>query len=219
MSDSDSDAPPEASSSRYYPEAKRARHTIEGKANKNRPSQMSSKRAVSTLRVAPGLKANAEIKVRDPRFDPTADFNEEGWRKSYDFVFEKQREEAEAAQKALAVSKRLKKRKGHRGGAKAQRAAQKVIAPEQAAELKVELERTKNRLAAEQRKAMESAAKAAARRDERAAVKQGKKPFFAKKSDVREQLLLARYEDLKKAGKLDKFLTKKRKSLSGQGHT
>ena len=210
----------------YYA-AKRARYDAgsggwrrEGdtKANKNRPSQMSSKQAVPRLRVAPGLKANTDRSSHDPRFVPAEELNQEGWRNSYEFVFEKQREEAAEAQKALAVSKRIEKKKGHRGGAKAQKKAQKVLAPNEASAIGLELERTRNRLAAEQRKSTENAARAAARKEERAAVKDGKKPFFAKESAVKERVMLARYEELKRSGKLDKFLAKKRKSLSGRGH-
>ena len=44
---------------------------IQPRANKNRPAQQSTKRAVSTLRVAPGLSASAgaDKSGRDPRFD------------------------------------------------------------------------------------------------------------------------------------------------------
>ena len=51
-----------------------------------------------------------------------------------------------------------------------------------------------------------------------AAVKAGKRPFFAKKSAVRERELLTQYEELKKEGKLDKFLARKRKKLGGRDH-
>ena len=49
------------------------------------------------------------------------------------------------------------------------------------------------------------------------AVKDGKKPFFAKKAAVRERTLLQQFEELQKRGALDKFLARKRKVASGSG--
>eukprot|EP01060_Flectonema_neradi_P002394 TRINITY_DN11463_c0_g1_i1.p1 TRINITY_DN11463_c0_g1~~TRINITY_DN11463_c0_g1_i1.p1 ORF type:complete len:197 (+),score=41.82 TRINITY_DN11463_c0_g1_i1:42-593(+) len=50
-----------------------------------------------------------------------------------------------------------------------------------------------------------------ARKVERDAVKRGKNPFFLKKSAVKEQELVAKYDRLKKTGKLEKYVTKQRK--------
>ena len=56
------------------------------------------------------------------------------------------------------------------------------------------------------------------RQEEVQAVKEGKKPFFAKKSALRERELIAQYEELKKGGKLDKFLEKRRRKLDAKQH-
>jgi ribosomal RNA-processing protein 36 len=42
-------------------------------------------------------------------------------------------------------------------------------------------------------------------------VKQGKNPYFAKKSDLRRSELKNKFEKLKKEGKVDKYLAKRRK--------
>ena len=60
--------------------------------------------------------------------------------------------------------------------------------------------------------------KSQARAEEVAAVKEGKKPFFQKKSALRERELLTQYEELKKKGQLDKFLEKRRKKLDAKQH-
>jgi ribosomal RNA-processing protein 36 len=49
-------------------------------------------------------------------------------------------------------------------------------------------------------------------------VKKGKKPFFLKESAKKEIALEQRYEDLKKEGKLQKFLAKKCKKNSNKDH-
>ena len=76
-------------------------------------------------------------------------------------------------------------------------------------QLRVEAERTENRLAADARRQRALEAKREARQAEVAAVREGKKPFFAKKSALREQLRLDKIAELKKKGKLDKYLAKK----------
>ena len=46
-----------------------------------------------------------------------------------------------------------------------------------------------------------------------AAVKLGKRPFFQKKSALRERELVMQYDELKHEGKLDKYLAKRRKKV------
>jgi ribosomal RNA-processing protein 36 len=54
--------------------------------------------------------------------------------------------------------------------------------------------------------------------DEKAAVAAGKKPFFLKKSDKRKRELMAKYEELKDSGRLDKFMAKRRKKNASKDH-
>ena len=180
-------------------------------SRKNAPSQQSSKRAVSTFRIAPGLQPQAQRASRDPRFDPSNSFDEAGWRKSYDFVFEQQREELNEQKRAL--KRDAKQSKGVRRGGKKHKGRQ--LTNESAAELRLDVERTENRLKADQRKVEEQRLLTEAKRSAVAKVKEGGKPFFVKKSVLREQKLFAKFEELQKKGTLNKVLAKKRKRLSG----
>jgi hypothetical protein len=47
----------------------------------------------------------------------------------------------------------------------------------------------------------------------------GKKPFFLKKSQLRQMVLEEKYQNLKKTAQLDRFLEKKRRHRASQLHT
>ena len=227
--DSDSDAPPEAMSSAAGPSSTGEANEQQkaGRANKNRPAQQSIHKRVSTFRIAPGLKAATYSTLgsarRDPRFDAdgvggsSAPFNAEGWRKSYDFLFEKQKQEAGEMKAKLDESQKASKRAKQRGGgAKRQRQRQKVLSEEEEASLRLELERTRNRLAVDDKRRKQASVKAEVRKEEVEAVKQGKKPFFQKAAVLKERELVHQYEELKKTGKLEKFLARRRKKVEGK---
>ncbi len=46
----------------------------------------------------------------------------------------------------------------------------------------------------------------------------GKKPFYLKKSDKRRAELLQKYEELKKGGKLENYMAKRRKKNAAKDH-
>lgn len=50
----------------------------------------------------------------------------------------------------------------------------------------------------------------------KALAKDGKKPLFMSKSKVKRQELVNQYEDLKKQGRLDKYLKKKNKQSASK---
>ena len=54
--------------------------------------------------------------------------------------------------------------------------------------------------------------------EERTAVKQGKKPFFLKRSEAKRQELIAKYKQLKATGGLDKALQKRRRKNAMKDH-
>jgi ribosomal RNA-processing protein 36 len=56
------------------------------------------------------------------------------------------------------------------------------------------------------------------RAEQKAAVAAGAKPFYLKKSEKRKRELVAKYEELKAAGQLDKFMAKRRKKNSAKDH-
>ena len=125
--------------------------TIAKRANKNRPAQMSSARAVPTLRVAPGLSAGApghSRHSRDPRFDAcsagTAD--EHAWQQKYSFVFDQQRDELKDMQRRLSDSKSASKKRIRGGGENRKRGRAKRLSAEEAEELKLEINRRSNQL-------------------------------------------------------------------------
>ena len=46
----------------------------------------------------------------------------------------------------------------------------------------------------------------------------GKKPFYLKKAASKREELLAKFEELKASGRLDKFLAKRRQKLAQKDH-
>jgi hypothetical protein len=54
--------------------------------------------------------------------------------------------------------------------------------------------------------------------EEREKIKAGKKPFFLKSAAKKVVGLEERYSELKREGKLNKFMTKKRKANSNKDH-
>lgn len=53
---------------------------------------------------------------------------------------------------------------------------------------------------------------------EKAAVAGGKAPFYLKKAEKRRLELVAKYEELKAAGQLDKYMAKRRKKNAAKDH-
>lgn len=54
--------------------------------------------------------------------------------------------------------------------------------------------------------------------EEKVAVAAGKKPYFLGKAEKRKRELVAKYEELKSAGKLDKYMEKRRKKNAAKDH-
>ena len=54
--------------------------------------------------------------------------------------------------------------------------------------------------------------------EERAAVKQGKQPFFMKRSETKRQELIAKYKHLKATGGLEKVVQKRRRKNAMKDH-
>ena len=54
--------------------------------------------------------------------------------------------------------------------------------------------------------------------EERAAVKQGKQPFFMKRSETKRQELIAKYKHLKVTGGLEKVVQKRRRKNAMKDH-
>lgn len=129
-------------------------------------------------------------KIRDPRFDAlSGNYNEEMFEKSYDFINDIKRQELEAVKKQLKKVKNREKKEQLKSLLRKMRQETKL--KESKKKMK-ELERNR-------------------KEEEKTLIEKGKKPFYLKKSDRKKQELVERYKELKSGGKLDKYLSKKRK--------
>eukprot|EP00903_Cladosiphon_okamuranus_P017529 g16144.t1 len=166
------------------------------RANKNRPQEASSLRAVGRFReVVVGKRKTA----RDPRFEGGAGsskLNYDIFRKAYGFLGEYQDREIEELKKSL------KKEKNQ----------------ERSARLQAILTRLQQERAERSQGDRTRAAIREAKKKERDAVAGGKKPFFLKGSEKKRLSLEQRYEGLKEEGKLSKFMEKKRKKNAAKDH-
>lgn len=201
----------------WQPSKKKAKLKRE---NKNQPQVLSSKKQISRYRVAPGLKAPAGTSStsnsRDPRFDPMGgSFDEHLWRQKYSFLLDSQKEEISTLKERLKQSAVTSKSKScHTGGGeKKRRARGKILTAEEEAEAKDRLSRLQNRVKTDEQKAQKQQVLSAIRKEELGAIKEGKTPFYHKKSEIREKELQAKYEELEKSGKLKKFMAKRRQKL------
>ncbi|KAM6367626.1 ribosomal RNA processing protein 36 homolog isoform 1-T1 [Alca torda] len=151
------------------------------------PLEMSSKKRVPFLRrVVPVTK-----KVhRDPRFDDlSGEYNPEIFMKTYSFLDSIKKQEKEMIQKQLKKCQNTEQKE------KLQQLLNRMTQQEQAQ--KKQQERRERELSL--------------KRQQRELAKQGKKPFFLKKSEKRKLELAEKYAELKRSGKLESFLSKKRK--------
>ncbi|CAH1791959.1 unnamed protein product [Owenia fusiformis] len=157
------------------------------RANKNRPMEISSKRKPKRLREVIEVKKKVH---RDPRFDDlSGEYNEDLFKQSYGFIDDVKAREM----------KRLKK-------------SMKVEAdPEKKEKLKYLLDRKVQQDHTEKQKTKRKDADRVLKKQERGLIKQGKTPFYLKSADKKKLELAEKYKELKKSGKLEAYLGKKRK--------
>ncbi|XP_010494456.1 PREDICTED: rRNA biogenesis protein rrp36 [Camelina sativa] len=167
-----------------------------GRANKNRPVELSSKKPVSRYREVIHVPKK---EPRDPRFVSLGGrLDLDGFKKRYNFFFEDklpvEREE---------LKKQLKKTKNQ----------------EEANKLKNELTYVEKMLKYEPSTKNKGAAILTEhKKREREAAKEGKKPYYLKKSEIRKQTLVEKYNSLKESGKLSSYLDKRRKKNATKDH-
>lgn len=161
--------------------------------NKNRPMEMSAKRPVPVLRQVVTAK---KPMFRDPRFDDlSGEYKPEIFEKTYKFI-----DDIRSREKHL-VQKKLKKLKTN---------------GQRREELSFLLKRMENQERAKKNREEQRERELQFKRQQRERANQGAAPFFLKKSDKRKLQLAQKYEELKKSGKLDNFLSKKRKRNAGK---
>ncbi|KAL7111620.1 hypothetical protein ACP275_05G100800 [Erythranthe tilingii] len=159
-----------------------------GRVNKNRPMEISSKKPVSRFREV--IQVPKKV-VRDPRFESLCgELNVDGFKKRYNFIYENT---------LPAEKQELKKQ------------MKKVKDPEAVNELKDKISRIDKELKSAAPKRTENDILAEHKKKEREAAKKGKQPYYLKKSDIRKQKLIEKYNELKESGKLEAFIEKKRK--------
>ncbi|KAL6124658.1 hypothetical protein ACLB2K_077170 [Fragaria x ananassa] len=165
------------------------------RANKNRPMEVSSKKPVSRFREV--IQAPKKV-VRDPRFESLCGtLNVDGFRKRYDFLFSNELPaEKEDLKKQLKTSKD----------------------PEVIEDLKKHISWIDKQLKSDSSKHTEAEILAKHKKKEREKAKQGKQPFFIKKSDIRKKRLIEKYKNLEGSGKLDNFLEQRRKKNASKDH-
>ena len=188
----------------------RARAHAPSRKSKNHPMELSSKRRVGTLRDSSALgdraapaRSRKRGAARDPRFeDACGRLDGDAWRREYDFLDAHQQREIGQLE-GDARRERKRARKG-RGGAEAAHALreQLVVARQQ------RLERVRGEKQQAQLREW--------KRDERAKVAAGKAPFYLKRSAKREMAMQLRFDELRKRGKLDTFMEKKRKKATAK---
>lgn len=157
------------------------------RVSKHHPREISSKRRVAALREAPSA---AKRSTRDPRFDDlSGEFDETMFSSSYGFIGDIRSEEKTKLQTELKKCKDPARRD------LIVKLINKINTSDKANKLKAD---KRQLLVADRRQALEN-------------VKRGKNPYFAKKSDLRTAELKGKFERLKKEGKVDKYLAKRRK--------
>ncbi|WCJ26175.1 rRNA biogenesis protein rrp36 [Euphorbia peplus] len=159
-----------------------------GRANKNRPMEVSCKKPVPRFREV--VQAPKKV-VRDPRFESlSGELDVDGFRKRFDFLFE---------DNLPAEKEELKQQLKEAND-------QNVID-----KLKKRILWINTQLKYKSTKKTEGAILSEHVRKEREAAKQGKEPFYLKKSEIRKQRLIKEYNKLKRSGKLESFIEKKRR--------
>ncbi|XP_031569284.1 ribosomal RNA processing protein 36 homolog [Actinia tenebrosa] len=162
------------------------------KKSKNNPLEISSKQKVSRIRQVVAVKKKV---ARDPRFDDlSGQLNEEMFSKAYGFVDEMKANEKKEIEKELMKTKNAERKET----------------------LKMLLKRMKQQEESKKKKKMKDEERRKRKKEEMELVKQGKKPFYLKKSERKKLELAEKYKKLKSSGKLEKYLSKRRKKTASK---
>lgn len=161
------------------------------KRRSDEPLEMSSKKPVAFGAPEFRQSDSKRAQFRDPRFDEfCGDLNETFFESEYSFLNEQRETEINAIRKELRKCKNIEKRK----------------------ELQSLLSQYQQELTEKQRQSRLRKKLGALKAEERSKISEGKKPYFLKKSKVKEIALHEKFDQLKKSGKLQKYMEKKRKS-------
>lgn len=171
--------------------AGRKDHRDFSRSSKHAPTEISSKKAVSRRREVVPV---AQRQHRDPRFEPlTGEIDNTKLKKAYAFLDGYRVDEIEELKVAIKKTKDddVKER------------------------LKRELASMESRMKAQMRKDKEQEILHQHRKEEKELVKQGKQPYYLKRSEQRQRVLLDRFGDLK-GKQLDRVIERRRKKVEGK---
>ncbi|KAI6250875.1 rRNA biogenesis protein rrp36 [Erysiphe necator] len=159
--------------------------------NTHAPSEMTSKKAVTRRREVVTIKTR---QARDPRFEPLGDSLQAiTLTKAYSFLDDYRETEMKDLKVAIKQTKNVEEKE----------------------KLKKTLLIMESKKKAKLRKLKEQEIIDQHRKQEKALVKQGKKPFYLKKSEQKKQILLDQFNGLK-GKKLDRVIERRRKKLEGR---
>lgn len=167
------------------------------RASKHAPQEVSSKRAVTRRREVVEPLVPAGLRPRDPRFDGAVKgvFDDRVFRRNYEFLDGYREEEVKVLRREMEREKNPR-RKG-------------------------EMERTvrsmESRKQQQQQKARSEELLREHKKKEREMIKQGKKPFYLKKTEQKKMLLMDKYNKLNPK-QLDKAIERKRKRKAQKEH-
>ncbi|XP_074540415.1 ribosomal RNA processing protein 36 homolog [Halichoeres trimaculatus] len=171
---------------------RRAESGTKRRLNKNRPMEISAKRPPPLIRQVVPVKKST---LRDPRFDDlSGEYKPEIFEKTYKFINDIRHREKEILQKKLKKTKSSERKET----------------------LQFLLKRMENQERARQSQEKQRERELQFKRLQRERANQGARPFFLKSSEKKKLLLAEKYQDLKKSGKLENFLSKKRKRNAGK---
>ncbi|XP_075947773.1 ribosomal RNA processing protein 36 homolog [Anarhichas minor] len=162
--------------------------------NKNRPMEISAKRRAPFLRQVVSVRKPTS---RDPRFDDlSGEYKPEIFEKTFKFINDIKQREREIVQKQLKKTKKSNVQKKEK--------------------LEFLLKRMDNQERARKNREQQRERELQFKRQQRERANQGARPFFLKNSDKKKLQLAEKYQELKKSGKLESFLGKKRKRNAGK---
>lgn len=176
------------------------KHALQKRSSKHAPMEVTAKRAVTRKREVVSVP---KVVARDPRFGavgttshsrhPNPAMEEEATRRNYAFL-DKYRDDELAE-----LKKEVKKT---RDPAAKERLQRKVMSMQSHKQMM-------------QRREAERAVVSEHKQKEKELVKQGKQPFYLKKSEQKKQVIMNRFAGMKK-GEVDKAIERKRKKLASK---
>jgi ribosomal RNA-processing protein 36 len=193
-----------------------ARAAKSRRQSKHAPAEMSSKRPVSRKR---SVIETPKPRVRDPRFDSALGaVNREQVRRNYAFVDGYVDDEIGALKRTLKEQKALAAEPGNNNRRRKKKKKPKGVekmSAEELEELKRELNRKESRRAAQAARDREAEVRRDHRRGEREKVAEGKRPFYLKRSEVREEVVRKRYGEVGE-GKRERMMERRRKKVASK---